>query len=108
LIRLLPLTALNRLVLVLQLVQLEFEEVGEIVGVRALILLSPSALLLLLLQLDHPLVRFLGLQQYPEGSLLGLERGLRPQRVEHHPCGVHRGRSLRQHLGDHTELLVRP
>ena len=64
------LTPLHRLVLILQLVQLELEQVGQIVGVRATALASASALLLLFVEGHVALVRLFGLLQGTKGPLL--------------------------------------
>ncbi len=67
-VRLLLLASLHRLVLILELVELEFEQIGEVIGRLLAAPAAPTALLLLLL--DVSLVGLLGLLQEAQGLLL--------------------------------------
>jgi len=98
----LPFTALHGFVLVLELVQLEFEEVGEVVGIRSA---TPAARLLSAGR-DVPLVGFFGLLEPLKRPLLGGQRFPRAFFTQQFLCRLHLPDGLGEHPGDPLELLL--
>ena len=93
--------ALLHLVLVRQLVELQLEQIGEVLGHLALsAAAAPAALLLRHLQL----VLLFGLLQQLEGALLGRQRRIGLEGFQLALGGLHLLRRLGQHVGD---LVVR-
>ena len=104
LVGLLPLAALHALVLILELVQLQLEEVGQVLRVGpAAPSSAPAALLLAHL---HLVVERFRAQQVLERLLLLGERALRVGGVEPLHGGLHLLHRLRQQLGDLLELGI--
>ncbi len=102
---LLLLAPLNRLVLVLELVELELEEVGEVLGGLLLTAAAAATALLLLLR-DVALVGLLGLLQVAERLLL-VRQGLAQLLVVEVLLGaLHRLRRPREDRGDVAEAGV--
>ncbi len=95
--------ALLHLVLVRQLVELQLEEIGEVVGLlRAAAAAAAAALLLGELHL----VLLLGRLQELQRGLLGRHRRFRILLAQRRFGGPHLGRRLRQQVGDLLEALV--
>ena len=104
LVGLLALAALHALVLVLELVQLQLEKVGEVVRVGpATPASAPAALLLAHL---HLVVERFRAQQVLQGLLFLGERALRVGGVQPLHRGLHLLHRLRQQLGDLFELGI--
>jgi len=90
--------ALLHLVLIRQLVHLELEQVGEVVGERALLAAAATAAALLLRDLQ--LVLLLGVLQQLQRALLRRQRGIGLHRLEVGLGRLHFLRRLGQRLGD--------
>ena len=101
------LAALHGLVLIAELVRLELEEVGEILGAGSpLTLATAASALLLALQRHEALVRLLGLLELPERALFGTDGATRAQAAQRVHRLVHRIDGDGQALGDVLERLV--
>ena len=104
LVGLLLLRALRRLVLVGHLVELELEQVGQVLGHRALP--TATAATLLAAHLHLRLVLFFGLLQDLQRLLLGLERALRIGLLQLRLGVLHLRHRLRQKIGDLLERRI--